>query len=88
MEKFNKLKHAEVIKAYLLDAKSHRLIQEEILEMDAPTRGGGYVTMKILHKYGINGDKKGALVGKILDEEILKATGIYKEGLELVKKYL
>lgn len=86
INKFSEAKHAEVIKAYLIDKKSHREIQEEILEIDAPTRGGGFVAMDILHYYGIDGDKKGSLVGKDLDIELSTATGNYKKALELLEK--
>lgn len=51
----------KVLKSFLVDAKSHRWIQENILGVEAPLRGGGYETMKILHSYGIRGDVKGAL---------------------------
>lgn len=53
---------ARVIKAYLIEAKSHRRMREEILNIDAPARGGGFITMQILHYYAIFGDKKGALI--------------------------
>ncbi len=52
---------AQVIKAYLCDGWSHRRIQEQILGIDAPVRGGGYEAMKILHGYGITGEYKSAL---------------------------
>jgi hypothetical protein len=44
-------KNAAVLRAYLCDGWSHRRIQEEILGIEAPLRGGGYETMKILHDY-------------------------------------
>ena len=43
----------KVLKAYLVDGWSHRKIQREILKLDAPARGGGFVAMDILHKYNI-----------------------------------
>lgn len=87
IEKFNEAKHAEVIKAYLIDKKSHREIQQEILKIDAPARGGGFIAMDILHNYNISGDKKGFLIGKNLDDEIILAAGDFKRGLEILKKY-
>lgn len=52
---YSKAIDVQVIKAYLMDSKSHRRIQEEILQMDAPARRGGFEAMKILHSYGIKG---------------------------------
>jgi hypothetical protein len=78
---------AKVIKAYLYENKSHRTIQKEILGMDAPARGGGFIAMQILHHYGIDNSKKGSLKNNSFDEEYTKATGGYKEALDLLKKY-
>jgi putative restriction endonuclease len=52
-----------VLKAYLCKAKSQRWIQENIMGLDAPVRGGGYVAMKVLHKYGARKEHKGLLAG-------------------------
>ena len=78
---------AKVIRAYLVDEKSHRKIQEEILNLEAPARGGGFVAMQILHHYGIDGSKKGILVNNSFEDEYEKAIGSYKQGLDLLKKY-
>lgn len=48
----------DVLKAFLVEGKSHREIQRDILGFPAPARGGGFVTMNILHKYGISGQYK------------------------------
>lgn len=79
---------AQVIKAYLMESKSHRKIQEEMLKMDAPARGGGFEAMKILHAYEIKGDKKGILTRRSFDEEYSKATGNYQIALELMKRFV
>lgn len=60
-----------VIKAYLVDGRSHRDIQKNILGIPAPKRGGGFVAMKILHKYGILGEHK-AKLKDLSEEELLK----------------
>ncbi|MFP3356290.1 hypothetical protein R0K17_02920 [Planococcus sp. SIMBA_143] len=78
----------QVLKSYLIEAKSHRSIQEEILNMDAPARGGGFVAMQILHHYGIRGDRKGILLRNSLEEEYAKAEGDYKAALEILKHHL
>lgn len=77
----------QVIKAYLVDSKSHRRIQEEILNLDAPARGGGFEAMKILHAYGIKGEKKGILTKSDIDYEYSRATGNYKTALLLMKRF-
>jgi len=87
LDKFPLEVQAKVIRAYLIEAKSHRRIQEEILKIDAPARGGGFVTMQILHHYGIRGNKKGILVQNSFEEELLKAEGMYKQALEILKNY-
>jgi len=52
---------ARVLHAYLVEEKSHRLIQSEILDLPAPSNGGGYIAMEILHYFNIKGDSKGLL---------------------------
>ena len=84
--KWDKLTEAEVLKAYLKDGKSHRRIQEEILNMDAPSHGGGFETMKILHNYGISVEKKGILANVDIESEIKNADKDYKKALELLKQ--
>lgn len=64
--------HLTVVKAYLIDSKSHRQIQREILNLPAPSHGGGFVAMNILHYYGISGEDKGLLKTKNLQDIHLK----------------
>jgi putative restriction endonuclease len=66
---------ASVIKAYLCEGWSHRKIQETILGIEAPVRGGGYEAMRILHKYGITGEYKACLKGKPFDPKVFDAAG-------------
>lgn len=86
-EKYNEVTHYKVITAYLHDGLSHRRIQEEILNLPAPVRGGGFVAMSILHNYNIDGSKKGILQHNSLSQESLSAKGMYKVALELIQKY-
>jgi putative restriction endonuclease len=51
----------QVLSAYLNDSLSHRYIQKNILGLPAKANGGGFVTMEILHHYGIKGEHKGLL---------------------------
>lgn len=85
INKFTLSIHLEVIKAYLTEAKSHRKIQEEILKIEAPKRGGGFIAMEILHYYGIRGEKKGALITSNFEQEYADAKGAYKKALELLR---
>jgi len=86
MDNYSNVLLAQVIKAYLVESKSHRRIQEEILKIDAPVRGGGFVAMNILHHFGIDGAKKGILNRSSLEEEYKNAVGSYKKALELLEK--
>lgn len=51
----------KVLYSYLFAEKSHRWIQKEILGLPAPAKGGGFVTMDILHHYNLRGEHKGFL---------------------------
>ena len=59
----------DVLKAYLVDKESHRYIQENILHIDAPKRGGGFKTMEIRHSYGVKKEHKGILEKYNVTEE-------------------
>ena len=49
-------KEIAVLEAYLCQGWSHRQIQQDILGIEAPERGGGFETMKVLHGYGVTGE--------------------------------
>ncbi len=70
-----------VIEAYLINGWSQRNIQEEILGINAPTRGGGYEAMKILHRYGIRGEHKGVLANQNLDRHLFEESRTIDEYL-------
>jgi len=53
--------HFNILKKFLCDSKSQRWIQENIMNLDAPIRGGGYAAMKVLHEYDVRNDQKGLL---------------------------
>lgn len=91
-DKFDNYIIAEVIKAYLIDGKSHRNIQREILDLPAPARGGGFVVMELLHHFNIRGDRKGILNKHSISElrenndlDFIKALDIIDE-LNIVKE--
>ena len=88
IEELNKIPNeAKVIYAYLKESLSHRKIQNEILRVDAPSRGGGFLSMEILHGYEIKGDKKGILNTIPFTEEFSNSSGKYREALKLLNKY-
>ena len=60
--------HLKVVHAFVVEGKSHREIQREILNLPAPARGGGYVAMNILHYYGLTGKAKKARANISLKE--------------------
>lgn len=61
----------KALKAYLVDGWSQRKIEREILGLDAPLNGGGYVAMKLLHKYNIREEHKSILMNSHLSKEEL-----------------
>lgn len=74
---------SKVLYAYLVESKSHRQIQREILGLPAPQRGGGFLTMEILHQFNLKRDSKGILSHNINDIETLTV-----EAREIIKEYL
>lgn len=74
----------QVIISYLCEGKSHRQIQRDVLHLPAPTRGGGFIAMDILHHFNIRGDKKGLLIHNDISEEIKNSTGSLHEILQKV----
>ena len=80
-------KEVQVIYSYLVKSLSHRKIQENVLGIEAPANGGGFLAMQILHDFEIRDDKKGILNTITIEEEIAKSSGKYKDGLLLLKKH-
>jgi len=78
--------HEEVIRAYLIDSKSHREIQREILYLPAPDHGGGFVTMGILHHYDIHGEKKGIMNTSTIEKELEGASDQYSKALMMLSE--
>ncbi|MBZ9626651.1 HNH endonuclease [Psychroflexus sp. CAK1W] len=86
-EKFDNYTIAEVIKAYLIDGESHRNIQRKILGLPAPTKGGGFVAMDLLHHYNIHGDKKGLLNKKSISELNTSDDLEFKKALDMINEF-
>lgn len=55
--------HFDILKSYLCESKSHRWIQENVMNLEAPTRGGGFAAMNVLHAYDVRNEQKGLLSG-------------------------
>lgn len=82
----------QVLEAFLCKSKSHRWIQENIMKIPAPLRGGGYQAMEVLHKYSVKGSLKGSLSGVDVTPEnicqlINEATSFTEEN-SLEKNYI
>ena len=78
-----KAKEVEVLRAYLCDGWSHRRIQEVILGIAAPERGGGYEAMRLLHEYGVTGEYKSCLRGRKFDAQAFEMAGNIQNYLRL-----
>ena len=77
----------KVVISYLVDGMSHRDIQKQILGLPAPARGGGFIAMDILHYFDIDGNKKGVLKQRKLEDELELSQGEYKKILQKIKEY-
>lgn len=77
----------KVISAYIVNGWSHREIQKKILGLPAPSNGGGFVAMDILHYYGIKGEHKGILSNNMNFDlsqlEMQEANSIINKVLEI-----
>lgn len=78
----NEYIEAKVLIAYLIEQKSHRYIQQEILGKPAPLNGGGYEAMNILHSFDIKEDSKG-----LLNENLDKINQLNPRAQEILKNY-
>lgn len=67
---------------------SFRKLEKEIMLIDSPARGGGFKSKTIINNLGITAEKKGILSRTSIEDEILKATGKYKETLSILKGLL
>lgn len=74
---------SKVLYAYLVESKSHRQIQRDILGLPAPQKGGGFVTMEILHHFDLKKEAKG-----ILSENFNNIEALHDEAQEIIKEYL
>tara|TARA_B110001450_G_scaffold24481_1_gene21665 strand:- start:114 stop:2246 length:2133 start_codon:yes stop_codon:yes gene_type:complete len=75
--------HAKIIYGYLKEGKSHRVIEDEYLNI----KNNGYSAMETLHEYDIDGNKKNILNTSDFKNEFSEANGNYKKGLQLLLKY-
>jgi len=75
----------DVVKAFLCNGLSHREIQKNILREDAPVRGGGFLAMNILHRFGIRDQHKNILRGRGFDENLFSEKRHIKAYLEAIE---
>jgi hypothetical protein len=78
--------HLRIIKAYLVQGDSYRTIEKEILEMESPARGGGFVAKNILNSYGVEGKHKNTITWRNIDDMIFAAKGTLERTLVELKK--
>lgn len=87
--KTNNIKNFEkdlnIIKAYLIDCKSYRKIEMELMNIDSQNRGGGFIAKSKLNSYGITREHKGIINNLNIDQEIEKSFGMLKETLTILK---
>jgi len=79
--------HLQVLKAFLIEGKSHREIQRSILGLPAPDHGGGFITMNILHYYHIYGNQKGLLKNKDINDILPILTKETSDTLQKLKRF-
>lgn len=90
LEEFDDETKTEIVKLYLgSEDWSHRRLQKEILKIDAPQRGGGFVVMEILRSFGIGDDSLKGIFSKVtgLNElaEILALKQIHVRSTEIIQ---
>ena len=83
IEKFDNYTIAKVLYAYLVESQSHRNIQKKILGLPAPQKGGGFVTMEILHHFDLKKEFKG-----LLKDSFDELRNLNKEAQEIINSYI
>lgn len=74
----------KMIKAYLVDGKSFRAIEKDILKIEPKLNGGGFVAKCILNSNGITAKHKEILKGKRIETVYNKARGELKESIKIL----
>ena len=59
---YNDLQHALIVKQYLIDMKSHRQLDEDVLHLDG-SESRGWQSMGVLHYLGLTKPFKGIFEG-------------------------
>lgn len=77
-----------IIKAYLVDKKSYRTIEKEIMKIPSADRGGGFLAKEILNSYGIEGKHKGTVTLKNIQTLIYNKIDIPQTTLLKLQEYI
>lgn len=77
-----------IIGSYLIKGLSYRSIEKDILEIESPVRGGGFIAKGILNTYGVEGKHKGTITLSNIDDNISIAEPTLKRTLIELKKFL
>lgn len=88
IQNFTEYEVLEVVKAYLIDGKSHRQIQREILNLPAPQNGGGFIAMNILHEFEIYKEHKSILSSLNFENEFKTQNLKYRQILNKLKLFI
>lgn len=75
--------YLSIAEAYLCNGWSHRKIQEEIMGIEAPERGGGFEAMNVLHGLGIFGEHKNILNGEFFNKISFAKAGNLQDYLRM-----
>lgn len=84
---YNDMQHAAVVKSYLIEGKTHRELDAEILRLN-PDYSRGWQSMGILHYLGLKGDFKGLfekqMVSEVISELQVSKNDDYSEIIDLL----
>lgn len=78
----------KIMNAYLIEGKSYRKIEKELLNIDKPNSGGGFIAMRLLNSYDIDGSYKSCLSSNTFDSVFAQANDDLKAILSELRNVL
>lgn len=89
-QQYSKLQIDKIVMEYLFNAKSHRWLDEHVLQLDSK-QSKGYMAMGILHYIGLKRAHKGVFKGLKTSEALTKLNEVGKENfqhlIDILKSY-
>ncbi len=76
---------AQYLKAYLFDGYSFRKLEEKIMGIKSPARGGGFKAQRLIRSYNISNSQKGIFFRLTLEQAYAKADSPLREVLTFIK---